>query len=103
MPKPMNKSLNVKLKPLADRDLSKIYQYSFRKFGKRVARNYIKDLDSAFNHIGNNPDSGQYCHYIKRNLCKYIIKAHVIFFYKNDTSIDVIRILHQSQNYIQHL
>ena len=82
MHKPMKSSLNVKLKPQAEIDLSKIHQYSLRKFGKKIATNYTKDIDSAFNNIANNPESGQYCHNIKQNLCKYIIKSHVVFFIK---------------------
>lgn len=87
MLKPMNNPLNVKLKPQAEKDLSKIYHYSVSKFGIQVAKNYIKDIDTAFIHIANNPDSGQYCHTVKHVLCKYIIKSHIVFFYKNKTSI----------------
>jgi len=54
----MKRALKVKLKPRADRDLSEIYQYSLKKFGKQVVIKYIKDIDSAFINIANNLKSG---------------------------------------------
>jgi len=58
MLKLMKRALKVKLKPRADRDLSEIYQYSLKKFGKQVVIKYIKDIDSAFINIANNLKSG---------------------------------------------
>ena len=96
-------TLSIKLKPKAFEDLDNIYLYSINNFGKVQAVKYIENINQTFIRISNNTASTQACVYIKPNLKKLIIKSHVIFFYTHNDAIEVIRVLHQSQDFQKHI
>ena len=96
-----NKKYN--LYPKAVIDLEKIYLYGYDNFGHKKSEEYIKNIESSFHHIANNPDCARNCDYIERKLLAWNVGSHVVFFKKKMHGISVIRVLHKSMDYVQHL
>ena len=99
----MIKPYSIKLKPKANDDLANIYLYSFNSFGKTKAVDYIADINKAFISITQGVAVTYKCDFIKPMLQKLIINSHVIFFKNIDRKIEIIRILHQSQDFQRYV
>jgi len=93
----------VYLKPKAYEDLENIYNYSTLNFGETKAINYINDIDQVFRKLSKGDIRGKTCDYIKVNLRKLNVNSHVIFYKHNKNLIEIIRILHQQQDFPRHL
>ena len=103
MLKKMTTVNKVYLKPKVYEDLENIYNYSAVNFGETKAIKYINDIDQVFSKLSKGDISGKTCDYIKVNLRKLNVNSHVIFYKHNENLIDVIRILHQQQDFSRHL
>ena len=93
----------VFLKPKAYEDLENIYNYSALNFGETKAVEYIHSINQIFSKLSKDGVRGKTCDYIKVNLLKLNVNSHVIFYKHNDNLIEVIRILHQQQDFSRHL
>ncbi|UUO22445.1 type II toxin-antitoxin system RelE/ParE family toxin [Colwellia sp. M166] len=92
----MNKFL---LSSKAKIDLIKIARYSQLTWGIPQRNDYLKVLDSTFQLLANEPESGLNCDYIREGYSKYSQASHVIYYkkYKNN-QIFIVRILHKSMD-----
>lgn len=93
----------INLKPKAYEDLENIYKYSVLNFAEARAIKYIRELDQSFTDISKGESIGKSCDHIKLNLLKFNINSHVIFYRFNQNITEIIRILHQKQDYPRHL
>ena len=98
----MMKKTNVRLRPKAAQDLTRIYEYSYQEFGSIRAEQYIKDLDSAFHKLAEEPSLGRDYGHIRRGLFAYKIVSHIIFFKLAVNEILIIRVLHGSMDHGRH-
>ena len=96
-------SRTIKLRPQARRDLKKIYIDSVERWGTSRAGQYIFDLEAAFLDLINGTKLSNDASDIKENLQSYQVVSHIAFFYKTDSGLDVIRILHKRMDYKKHL
>ena len=94
---------NVCISPKAIQDLENIFKYSDANFGRTRANKYIRDLNIAFNKLAKEPSLGFDCNDINQNLLAYKVISHLIFFKTSLNGITVIRVLHQSMDYEQHV
>jgi toxin ParE1/3/4 len=99
----MIKTNKIHLKPKANEDLENIYSYSVLNFGKTKAIEYISDFDQAFINISKGESIGNNCDYIKLDLLKFNVNSHVVFYRLKQNITEIIRILHQKQDYPRHL
>ena len=83
--------------------LKRFFLYGCSEFGIKKAENYIKDLENEFQHLANNPAMGRNCHYIRNKLRAWNSGSHVIFFKQSKNGISIIRVLHQSMDYLRHI
>ena len=79
-------------------DLKHIATYTQETWGADQRRIYIKELDSAFYFLSNNPLSGTACDYIDEGLRKYPHRHHVIYYEINGDNIFIVRVLHKSMD-----
>lgn len=93
----------IHLKPKAYEDLESIYNYSVINFGEAKAVEYINIIDEAFTNISKGESTGKNCDYIKLNLLKFNVNSHVVFYRFKQNRTEIIRILHQKQDYPRHL
>ena len=92
----MNKFL---LSTKAKTDLIKIAKYTQLTWGTPQRNDYLQVLDSTFQLLGNEPELGLNCDYIREGYRKYPQASHVIY-YKEYTNnqIFIVRILHKSMD-----
>lgn len=91
-----------RFKPAAVADLSAIWTYSARRWGRPQADNYTRLIVGALEEMAaqGGPDQDATVSGFKRRL----IGSHIAF-YRRETadSIVVVRLLHQSMDIIRHL
>ena len=98
-----NLNQGFKLRQKAENDLEKIYSYSSAEFGQERAESYVQTLIHAFEGLANGQKIARAYHHVNNNLWCYSCQSHLIFFKKTATTIDILRILHQSMDVSRHL
>ncbi|WP_350316144.1 type II toxin-antitoxin system RelE/ParE family toxin [Pectobacterium aroidearum] len=92
----------IKLTPLAQHDLEAIYLYGLLHFNQERSEAYLETIEHAFTAIRHNK-IGSERKELEPGLYSFPVARHTLFFlYETDSAI-VIRILHQSQDSVQHL
>ena len=99
----MGKSKSFRLRPKAEQDLEKIYEYSVQEFGNKRAELYIRDLNGAFKKLANEPNLGRDYRFVRTNLLAFNVASHVVFFKVSSVGITILRVLHRSMDYGRHL
>ena len=96
-----NKNYRLYLKAI--NDLESIYLYSKREFGIQRTEDYILEIETSFQRLADDPMIARKCDYIHLDLRAFNVGTHIIFFKITDYGIAVIRVLHQSMDFIRHL
>lgn len=96
--------MHIIIKPKAKEDLENIFKYSVKNFGFKIAENYLLAIETKFQSIKENNKIGKRNTLLGFKIRSIKSKSHLIF-YKvfNNNTIEIIRILHQSMNYKDHL
>lgn len=84
------------IRQAADADLENIFDYSAENFGFRQAEHYLLDINSALLMLLENPFIGQPINIQLPDYFNFPVKSHRIIYRFSDSSLEVIRILHQS-------
>lgn len=92
-----------RLKPKAEKDLESIYVYSYKVFGQIRAKRYIHDLSGAFQQLAEDAALGRDISLVRKGVQVYPVNSHVIFYKTTGFGIAVIRVLHKSMDYDNHL
>jgi toxin ParE1/3/4 len=92
-----------RLYPKAIEDLESIYLYSMREFGIKRTEDYILAIEASFKNLADDPLISRKCDYVRQDLRAFSIGSHVIFLKTTSYGIAVIRVLHQSMDFIRHL
>ena len=91
-----------KLRPKAEDDLVKIYQYSVQEWGDVRAEEYLRDINSSFMLLVTNPMLGRDCNYIRPTLRALNVESHVIFYKPTTYGVAIIRVLFKAMDYQRH-
>lgn len=92
-----------RLTDLALADLENILQYSIENWGVGVAKRYYRGLYERFEWLVDNTKLGKYRPEIDLGIYSYQYKSHLIFYEIHLQQIEILRILHKSTDYQQHL
>jgi toxin ParE1/3/4 len=96
------------LSPLAQADLSDIWDYSYNRWGADQADSYVRAIHVACEAlvaaVASGHPAGQSAEFIRMGYRKQIAGSHLLFF-RGDVAgkVDVVRILHQRMNVVAHL
>lgn len=91
------------LSPLAQADLSDIWDYTAAQFGEDQAETYVTTLRRAIEGVAANPLRGRRCDELRAGYFKVSSGSHVLFYRQLADVIDVVRILHQRMDFDRHL
>lgn len=92
------------LSPLAQADLSGIWDYTCSRWGMGQADDYVLAIRSACEGLANARLAGQSAEHVRAGYRKQIVGSHLLFFRKTSPDvIDVVRILHQRMDVVAHL
>jgi toxin ParE1/3/4 len=88
----------------ADEDLTEIYHYTRRRWGRAQAIRYIRGLDQRFKALANNPLSGTAREDLQpEGLRSFVHGSHVVFYQKQPYGVLIVRVLHGRQDVRTHL
>jgi toxin ParE1/3/4 len=91
-----------RLSPLAEVDLEQIWFYTLKAWSIQQADTYHYSLVSAFEGLAAGTKQGRSAEVLP-DFQKYLCGSHVVYFLDYVDHLDVIRVLHQSQDAKRHL
>ena len=96
--------LELFLSPEAEKDLEKIYIYTFEKWGLKQADYYQDQLFDCMCQVCNNPHIGRVYEHSKYRYRRLTINKHLIFYRSTkDQKCIVVRILHERMDMDTHI
>ena len=95
--------LELKIKPEAENDLSKIFEYSAMSWGVDQAEKYQDELFAGMLLILKQEELGKEYPYAKQPYRQLHINRHLIFYRIQDQTCLVIRVLHDRVDIKKHL
>ncbi len=98
-----NMSKNIFISPKAKDDLEKIWLYTYENWSKKQADLYYHQIISVFNLLKENPEEGIEVDEIRNGYRRFQIEKHFIFYKIKNTEIQIMRILNQRMNVLNHL
>ena len=88
--------MNFSLTQKAKADLRVIALFTEKTWGREQRNLYIKQFDSAFHALADDPSLGKNCDEIKPGYKKFSQGSHIIFYSAGTNSaIKIVRILHK--------
>jgi toxin ParE1/3/4 len=94
---------SFELSEAADRDLTGIYRYSYRQFGREQADAYLHSLDQCFTRLAQFPQLGRSIDHLRAGYFRFEHASHTIFYLRTEQGIRVIRVLHECMDPERHL
>ena len=91
-----------RLSPLAENDMEDVWTYSATQWSTVQAEVYTRDLLVAFADLAAGRRIGVPITARPKYL-RLLVGSHAIFYQVTETSIDIIRVLHQSMDVRRHL
>ena len=88
---------NHKISVEAEKDLEKIWAYTFETSSMEQADRYINQIFEEIEYISTKPKEGKDCEYVRKGYLRTKVRLHYLF-YKIDMKtkmVEIIRILHQ--------
>jgi len=83
----------------AEHDLLAIGRFTSKRWGVSQRNFYLKQFDSCFAHIAENPLIGTACDFIMTDYRKFPHGSHMIFYKQTKSgAVEIIRILHKSMD-----
>lgn len=93
----------VRITPLALSDLEDIWLYTFNEWSFEQANLYQDGLDRGISKIAENPFKGKSIDNIKVGYQRFNVQHHSIFYYIQENSVTIVRILHELMDSERHL
>ena len=78
----------------ADKEISKILEYSYREFGLDQAVKYKIGLENCFQLLADNPGMGRECNDIRNEYFRHEHESHIIFYRQRSNDIFITAIIH---------
>ncbi|MBI1194010.1 MAG: type II toxin-antitoxin system RelE/ParE family toxin [Bacteroidetes bacterium] len=92
-----------KLSVAATIDLENVFEYGILQFGIQNALTYMEAMEKHFVLLSDNPELGRGAAALASGLRRFSYGSHSIFYLVIPKGILVVRVLHQSMDYEQHL
>ncbi|HEX4999781.1 MAG TPA: type II toxin-antitoxin system RelE/ParE family toxin [Terriglobia bacterium] len=92
-----------RLSEAADKDLSDIYEYTYREFGELQADTYFTALEELLSKLGNNPKLGVEVSALREGYRRFVHKRHAIYYTTDRRGIFVVRILGPGMTAERHI
>ncbi len=88
---------NYKISIEAEKDLEKIWIYTFENWSMEQADRYVNQIIDEIEYIAVKPENGKDFSYVRKEYLSSKVKLHFIFYKinKKNKIVEIIRILHQ--------
>ena len=95
--------MHFKLSTQASHDVEDIYLYGFINFGEEQADLYSLRMLRCVDILCANPEIGRLDIRVNPAVRRFDFESHVIFYDIQAGSIIIVRILHRSMDFVQHV
>lgn len=97
--------MKYQLAPLAESDLTSIFETTITEWGIEQAEKYAKELHSCFEKLATHPNLGTSRSELGSNVKSFSKGSHVIYyrFNKKKNRIEIARVLHERMDVRRHL
>ena len=92
----------IKVTAKARNDLLEIGRFTESKWGRSQRNHYLKQMDEAFNLIGDSPKIGKDRSHVLTGYRSFQQGSHVIYYRESET-IEIIRVLHERMDVERHI
>jgi toxin ParE1/3/4 len=92
-----------KLSKESETDIANIYEYGIEKFGILQAQGYFLGMHDLFQTLASSSGIGRDASEFIPLLKRFTYKSHIVFYLNSGTDTLIIRVLHHSMDYPQHL
>ena len=93
---------NYVLSELARQDIVSIRDYTLDTWGHEQVEKYLSQLEQRLEWLAENPKSGKKREDVKEGYRSYPEGCHVVFYRISEDGIEVIGLIHQSEDIEQH-
>ena len=93
----------LRLTPAALRDIEDIWRYTAQRWGAAQAERYIDRLNACFDALAQALLSAPACEHIRAGYRRQPVESHVVYFRAEQSSVTVVRILHERMDAPRHL
>lgn len=83
-----------RLTPVARRDLENIWRFTCGLWNAEQADRYVDQFIEAFEVLAGSPRIGPTCDHVQRDIRRWPIERHMIYFRITRPGVAIIRILH---------
>jgi toxin ParE1/3/4 len=88
----------------AKQDLKSVAKYTIENFGEAQALKYASGIRRVMEDLAQKPELGRnYVAVKNKMLLRYRFKSHVIFYYKDESDIFIVRVLGVRMDFPKHL
>jgi toxin ParE1/3/4 len=91
-------STNYRIKAKAQKDLDEIFLYTRKNYGLDKAEIYVQNILNTFKILGDEPAMAPLDDELSKDLRKFPIQKHIVFYRIRKNYIDIIRVLHQKMD-----
>lgn len=91
------------LSELARQDIISIRDYTMDTWGEEQASKYLSQLEQRFEWLAENPEAGKNRDDVKKEYRSYPEGRHVIFYRIREDLVEVLGVVHQSEDIEYHL
>jgi toxin ParE1/3/4 len=93
----------INFAPVALEDFAGILRYTGERWGQEQLHRYAARIDEAIRLLAHYPDLGHLSRALPATHRLYAVGSHVIVYRAEDTSLAIVRILHQRMNLPRHV
>ena len=94
---------NIKFSKQSSRDIEEIYLYGLINFGEEQADLYASKMKDFLEIMRSNPEIGRLDTRVNPAIRRFDFESHVIFYDISDKDLLIVRILHGSMDFVNHL
>ncbi len=94
---------HLRLTPLARADLDDIWEYSVKQWNVDQAETYLLALNSTMQLLTEQPELGRRIDDIREGYLKFLAGSHLLIYRVKTDYIEIVRILHKSNDVERHL
>lgn len=96
------KGFALDISTVAQQDLENIYQYSVSEWGAHRAELYLSNIKAQLVALSDNPKIGRERPDLLGNTRIVLVGHHIIFYLITEQTLQILRVLHERQDPIQH-
>jgi toxin ParE1/3/4 len=87
----------------AESDPDEIWDYSSERWGSDQANRYVGALRESMERVALDPSRGRSVSVRGKSYYRYRSGSHMILYRETNRGVQIVRVLHQSMEYIRHL